>query len=78
MRKIMLAFAVSALPLCAALADEELPGTYKLISGTRTIVETGEIKDAYGKQPKGYIIYGRDGRMLEQFPTGPNRGGSAE
>jgi hypothetical protein len=30
MRKIMLAFAVSALPLCAALADEELPGTYKL------------------------------------------------
>ena len=64
MRKIMLAFAVSALPLCAALADEELPGTYKLISGTRTLVETGEIMDSYGKQPKGYIMYGRDGRML--------------
>lgn len=64
MRKIMLAFAASTLPLHAALADDELPGTYKLISGTRTIVETGEVKDTYGKRPKGYIMYGRDGRML--------------
>src|SRR5260370_17668103 len=64
MRKITLALAVSMLPFCAALADEELPGTYKLISSTRTIVETGEVKDSYGKQPKGYIMYGKDGRML--------------
>jgi hypothetical protein len=55
MRKIMLAFALSMLPFCAALADEELPGTYKLISSTRTILETGEVQDSYGKQPKGYI-----------------------
>jgi hypothetical protein len=48
----------------AALADEELPGTCKLISSTRTIVETGEVKDSYGKQPKGHIMYGSDGRML--------------
>ena len=64
MRKIMLAFALSMLPFCAAHADEELPGTYKLISSTRTIQETGEVKDSYGKQPKGYIMYGKDGRML--------------
>jgi hypothetical protein len=64
MRKIMLAFALSMLPFCAALADEELSGTYKLISSTRTILETGEVKDSYGKQPKGYIMYGKDGRML--------------
>ena len=64
MRKIMLAFALSMLPFCAALADEELPGTYKLISSTRTILETGEVKDSYGKQPKGYVMYGKDGRML--------------
>jgi hypothetical protein len=31
MRKIMLALAVSTLPFCAALADEDLAGTYKLI-----------------------------------------------
>ena len=64
MRKIMLAFALSILPFCAASADEELPGTYKLISSTRTILETGEVKDSYGRQPKGYIMYGKDGRML--------------
>src|ERR1700676_1905829 len=64
MRTILLAFALSMLPFCAALADEELPGTYKLISSTRTILETGEVKDSYGKQPKGYIMYGKDGRML--------------
>ena len=64
MRKIMLAFALSMLPFCAALADDELPGTYKLISSTRTILATGEVEDSYGKQPKGYIMYGKDGRML--------------
>jgi hypothetical protein len=64
MYKIMLAFLLSALPFCAALAEEELPGTYKLISSTRTILETGEVQDSYGKQPKGYIMYGRDGRVL--------------
>src|SRR5216683_1728857 len=64
MRKIMLAFALSMLPSCAAVADEQLPGTYKLISSTRTILETDEVKNSYGKQPKGYIMYGKDGRML--------------
>jgi hypothetical protein len=64
MRKIVLAFAASTFPLYAALADEELSGTYKLISSTRTILETGEVKDSYGKHPKGYVMYGKDGRML--------------
>ena len=64
MRKFMLALALSTLPFCAALADDDLPGTYKLISSTRTIVETGEVKDSYGKHPKGYVMYGSDGRML--------------
>ena len=64
MRKMMFALAVSTLPFRAALADDDLPGTYKLISSTRTIVDTGEVQDSYGKQPKGYIMYGRDGRML--------------
>ena len=64
MRGIILAFALSTLPFRAALADDELPGTYKLVSSTRTIVETGQVEDSYGKHPKGYIMYGADGRML--------------
>lgn len=41
-----------------------MAGTYKLVSGTQTIVETGEVKDVYGKNPKGHVMYGHDGRML--------------
>ena len=64
MRTIIWAFALSAFAFGTAFSDENLLGTYKLISSTRTIVETGEVKDAFGKQPKGYIMYGMDGRML--------------
>lgn len=64
MRKLILTFAAAMLPQYAATATEDLTGTYKLVSSTRTIVETGEVKDSYGKQPKGYIMYGKDGRML--------------
>jgi hypothetical protein len=64
LRGIILAFALSTLPFRAALADDELPGTYKLVSSTRTIVETGQVEDSYGKHPNGYIMYGADGRML--------------
>lgn len=64
MRMLVLGLVVSTLSLCPAFANEDLSGTYKLISSTRTIVETGEIKNSYGKEPKGYIMYGKDGRML--------------
>jgi hypothetical protein len=64
MRRIFLILILGTLSLGVALADDDFPGTYKLVSGTRKIVETGEVQDAYGKDPKGYIMYGRDGRML--------------
>ena len=64
MRKAMLAVVVAALPFSAIAADEELVGTYKLISSTRKIVDTGEVLDTWGKNPKGFITYGKDGRML--------------
>ena len=43
---------------------KELAGTYSLISSTRTIVDTGEVLDTWGKNPIGFITYGTDGRML--------------
>ena len=48
----------------SALAADELYGTWQLVSWKRTIVSTGETSDVFGKAPKGYITYGRDGRML--------------
>ena len=64
MRTIIWASALSMFAFSAAFADESLSGTYRLSSSTRTLVETGEVLDAFGKQPKGYIMYGIDGRML--------------
>jgi Lipocalin-like domain len=38
--------------------------TYKLISSTRKVLDTGEVLDTWGKNPKAFITYGKDGRML--------------
>jgi Lipocalin-like domain len=64
MRKAMLAAAVATLPFSAVAADDELVRTYKLISSTRKVLDTGEVLDTWGKSPKGFITYGKDGRML--------------
>jgi hypothetical protein len=64
MKKLMLAATIAALPSFAIAADDQLAGTYRLISSTRTILETGEVLDTWGKNPNGFIIYGKDGRML--------------
>jgi len=48
----------------AALAEEqEFAGTYKLISATRKIIDTGQIENTFGKEPKGLAIYGKDGHF---------------
>jgi lipocalin-like protein len=69
MRTFMLTVAVAALAFSPAAAQEDLTGTYKLISSKRRIVETGEVLDTWGKNPKGFITYGKDGRMLVLIVT---------
>jgi Lipocalin-like domain len=64
MRKLMVAAMIAALPFSVVAADDELVGTYKLISSTRKLLDTGEVLDTWGKSPKGFITYGNDGRML--------------
>ena len=70
----MLAAFLVAMPFVAS-ADDELPGTYRLISSTRKILDTGEVKDAYGKHPSGSVISGKDGRFLDLVVYGerPNQ-----
>jgi Lipocalin-like domain len=62
MRRLMLAATVAALPFTAIAADDDLVGTYKLVSEHRKIVDTGEIVSV--PNAPGYISYGKDGRML--------------
>ena len=63
MRNIVLVAAalVASIPL-PALADDDISGTYKLVIDQRKIVETGEIIPT--PNPLGYIMYGKDGRLL--------------
>jgi hypothetical protein len=42
---------------------EELYGTWRLVSFTRQVVTTGEKTDIFGKAPRGFLSYSRDGRM---------------
>ena len=41
-----------------------LLGTWKMVAWTRQVVATGEISDAMGPNPIGYIAYHADGRMM--------------
>ena len=50
--------------IAVSAAEEDIAGTYRLISSTRKILDTGEVLDTYGKHPTGYIMYGKDGRMM--------------
>jgi hypothetical protein len=43
---------------------EELYGTWKLISWTRRLLDTGETVEAFGRAPRGFLHYGRDGHVF--------------
>jgi hypothetical protein len=64
MRKLVLAVAIAAMPISVIAAEDELVGTWKVVSFTRKILDTGEVVNTFGKNPKGFITYGKDGRML--------------
>jgi len=42
---------------------ETLYGTWKLVSFTQRFVATDEAIDVFGRNPKGFLSYSRDGRM---------------
>jgi hypothetical protein len=63
MRKVMPALPPVVLPpISTSAADGGLYGTYRLISTTAKILETGR-EETYTDET-GYITYGRDGRMF--------------
>lgn len=64
MSRLVLAIAAAAIALSdtAFAADEEIYGTYRLISTSQRVLGTGEIVTMAKEQ--GFITYGRDGRMM--------------
>ena len=43
---------------------EELYGTWRLISWTRRLVDTGATVEAFGRAPRALLHYGRDGHVF--------------
>ena len=70
MRKFALLVAVAAIvtPNLAFAAEDEIYGTYRLISTSQKVLETGEIVTLATEQ--GFISYGRDGRMMALLTRG--------
>src|ERR1700722_15093483 len=65
MRKVALIIGLASILSFPAFAEDlMLGGTYKLVSSTRKLLDTGEVIEAYGKHPTGYVNYGKDGRFL--------------
>ena len=46
-----------------AQSKEALIGTWRLVSA-KEITDKGEVRDAYGQNPTGFITYTADGRMM--------------
>jgi Lipocalin-like domain len=64
MRLITLAAFAAGIALSphAVAADVSIPGTYRLVSEHRTIVDINEVIPGTGA--RGYITYGEDGRVI--------------
>ena len=69
MRNAPLVLAISMLSTPAFSAEEELQGTWKLASMQRKIVDTGQTLDAFGSNPRGFLMYGQAGRMIVLIAT---------
>jgi len=73
MRALILAIGIITLCSPTLAADDEIYGTWKLVSNQAKILDTGEIIDIAGAVPSGYVMYGRDGRMMVLIVRGSGR-----
>ena len=64
MSKIIAAIGLLLISYTADAAEQDISGTYRLVSMVRVIVDTGQVVDTFGEHPQGYIIYQRDGHFL--------------
>jgi len=53
-----------AIPLAAPAAERDLYGTWKLVSQSQKLADTGEIRQGRGKTPNGYVSFTPDGRVM--------------
>ena len=63
-RAMLIAVSTLMLSMDPIAGQEILDGTWKQVSSKRTNAATGATADTFGPNPHGYIMYGKDGRMM--------------
>ena len=63
-RVVLIVLSTLTLSIGPIAAQEVLEGTWKLVSSKRTNTATNTTTDSFGPNPLGYIMYGKDGRMM--------------
>jgi len=53
-----------SIPLSAAASEKDLHGTWKLVSQSQKLLDTGEVRAGRGAAPKGYVTFTPDGRVM--------------
>ena len=53
-----------AIPLAAPAAESDLYGTWKMVSQSQKLTDTGEVRAGRGKAPNGYVTFTPDGRVI--------------
>jgi len=53
-----------AIPFAAPAAEKDLHGTWKMVSQSQKVLDTGEVRAGRGKAPNGYVSFGPDGRVM--------------
>jgi hypothetical protein len=64
MRAMRVAAAMMIADIGPSIGQEILDGTWKLVTSNRTTTATGASIDTFSPDPKGYIMYGKDGRVM--------------
>ena len=52
-----------AIPFAAPAAESDLYGTWKLVSLSSKLMDTGQMDQPRGKAPSGYVSFTQDGRV---------------
>src|SRR5205809_303359 len=63
-RVVLIVLSTLTLSIGPIAAQEVLEGTWKLVSSKRTNTATNTTTDSFGPNPLGYIMHGKDGRMM--------------
>jgi lipocalin-like protein len=53
-----------AISLSAPAAEKDLYGTWKMVSQSQKVVDTGEVRAGRGAAPNGYVTFTPDGRVM--------------